>query len=117
MGRSFFSLVRNTLKRIHKANPEESLRISDSALDVYAKSPDPTMNLPYHLLAQQRYACWNKLEEQEKGAEEMQALKTGLEKRGVNPSVLSTIEPLAVPKKPARQAKRRSPRKTPKRTE
>jgi hypothetical protein len=90
--RPFFRLRKGKLEKSAKAEPEQSLRVSEEAAIVFAKGSEKWKNLPYRHVVEQRAESWQALGEKGKAREEVQAMTSVLAARGVNDSVLAAIE-------------------------
>lgn len=95
----FFRIDQKDKKRIlrktHKADPEEALKITEPLLSMFKKAEGleaRQLNLSYHQLVVNRSNFLSKMDKTKEAKGELATLREHLEKRGVNKSVLDDIQ-------------------------
>jgi hypothetical protein len=113
VGRPFFGLdqAENKLRKIHEQNPQEALKITDPFLAVFAQSKDEAANLPHRRLVEQRAKYWQCLDDPEQARREVQTAHEQLKARGVNSSVLASLDAAQTPMPVRASSKRTAKRK------
>lgn len=91
VARPFFHLQEGVMTKIHDAEPEKALALTEPAVELYRREEAKTLNLSYHQLVNSRVKSLEALGDDDKAKEELAALHDDLEGRGVNEVVLADI--------------------------
>ena len=83
-----------TITQIKKAAPDDALKFTDAALNVFRTTKRKALNLAYGELVQQRAVCHQTIGETKEARQELQTLRKDLEARGAHPPVLGAIDTL-----------------------
>jgi hypothetical protein len=90
--RPFFHLQDGVMTKIHDADPERALVLTEPAVALYRREEERALNIPYRRLVDSRVKSLEALGENDKAKEELATLHDDLEGRGVNEVVLADIK-------------------------
>lgn len=91
-GRPFFRVQDNVLVQTHKPNYGKALNLTESGLEIYRKRKDKHLNIQYHHLVRRRADYLTTMGKKKNATDELSDLRKNLAARGVNESVLKSIE-------------------------
>lgn len=95
LARPFFRIVKNKMVKTREANPEESLKLTERAMEQQKRDDTTFSNIAYHQLGQTRIDLMSAMDRKEDAKNELKMLVKYLKGKGVNKPVLDEIEKYA----------------------